>query len=705
MKKQYIAAVLMTGIGIIVFAVSGRFSFSSGSAQTAAAEEIETAAEAETQSSRPETPPKTEAAADEPFTPSPDELNLAHYFPEDADQSDPAKSYAGDIFRTLTTMDESWISNIYNYADISPEQMAARIGRPRSRVLGGYNPRDGRHDPGNPDTWTINSFRDIRMNVTDGDGNPISVYSNVHEIMAMANLYTYFKGVEDHQLFLSYAKGLWTASHSYSVSMSDIYYCSGCLDEDAERRRLEEMDAAEIAAEQTVNGSGEGDAGDTSAPENGNLAESTAPVIESNRGRKSLNQETAPSEETESLPPETSTVILSGSSRTAADVQQPEESAREISVTEGSVQEGSDSETPVSHETIPEETAAGAAHSGDTPAGNTFAEAAPAESLLAETAPAETAPAETKRVRSMVIPRTTEASSGEDQNASEAVEDQEASPSDASGYGASDANGSGSGTGTGGSASSGNTSSDKSGCPGHVDLIVNMKIRGLKEKNGLFSVDTLGNNPENIESGTENGWPGWDSYTINSAQLLSQQDWFEKYGLTVSVIKMINPLSASEIDSYMAQLPAELSEQRRSIIRFALSSVGKVPYYWGGKASAPNYAGNQFGSLMGPDTKGRVLRGLDCSGWINWVYWSVTGSRLPYESTSGLALCGARVNRDDLQPGDIIIRTGEDAHVIMFLGWTDDGRILCVHESSAGVNNVTVAVRDANWPYYRKLID
>jgi len=100
-----------------------------------------------------------------------------------------------------------------------------------------------------------------------------------------------------------------------------------------------------------------------------------------------------------------------------------------------------------------------------------------------------------------------------------------------------------------------------------------------------------------------------------------------------------------------------------------------------------------------------VLKGLDCSGWVGWVYWSVTGKRLAHESTSGLALLGKRINRFDLLPGDIIVRTGSDAHVVMFLGWTEDGRILCVHESSAGINNVTVAVRDANWTYYRRLID
>ena len=108
---------------------------------------------------------------------------------------------------------------------------------------------------------------------------------------------------------------------------------------------------------------------------------------------------------------------------------------------------------------------------------------------------------------------------------------------------------------------------------------------------------------------------------------------------------------------------------------------------------------------MPPDVDGRTLKGLDCSGWISWIYWSVTGDHLPYEGTSGLAALGKRVSREELQPGDILIRTGADSHVVMFLGWTADGRIRCVHETSGSINNVTVGTRNAGWPYYGRLID
>ena len=117
-----------------------------------------------------------------------------------------------------------------------------------------------------------------------------------------------------------------------------------------------------------------------------------------------------------------------------------------------------------------------------------------------------------------------------------------------------------------------------------------------------------------------------------------------------------------------------------------------------------NYTGNNFGSVTIPDHKGRILKGLDCSGWVNWVYWSVTGTHLPYEGTEGLRTLGRQVKRQDLKPGDIVVITGSTPHVIMFLGFTSNGQIQCVHETGSA-NNVTIGVMNANWPYYRNLLD
>lgn len=556
--------------------------------------------------------------AEEEYIPTPGELNLIHYFPEGADKSKMTESLAGQAFKVLMTHDEQWMSSIYDMADASPLQMAKALGKSPQSVMGKFNYKDELHDINDPDSWTINSFKKVRMSFTDGDGQPVSAYSNVIDIMSMANLYTYFKGVEDYSLFLSYSQALWDKSHSYTVGISDTYYCDGCLDEDAERREYEELEAEARAEEEAgyTYSSGEATSDDESSGSNketeDSSAETTSSVIEAGTSGKDVEETTAAPTQAipeETVPESTSGVIIAGQSK------------------------------------VPEES-------------NALAEAG---SNIVSSISATVSETETDAEK-----ETTD--SGNATPADAETEDRKAAIT----------------------------------CPGHVDLIVKVKVIGMKEENSLFKQDIVGNDSENIEEG---GWPGWNNYTMASARLLSSQDWFEKYGLSLSVISMLNPLSEEEIDSYMNQLPVGISQTRKDLIHFALSSVGKVPYYWGGKPASPDYTGNSFGILTSPDYKGRVLKGLDCSGWINWVYWSVTGQRLPFESTSGLAISGSKISRSELQPGDIIVRTGSDAHVIMFLGWTADGKIRCIHESSAGVNNVTIAIRDANWPYYRRLVD
>ena len=526
------------------------------------------------------------------------------------------------------THDAQWSDSIYNHADMTPEQFASRIGQPKSKVIGTYNPKDSLHDPDNPDSWIIHSFRNIRTNATNGDGQPISVYSNVIEIMSAANVYCYYKDAGNYDLFLSYAMALWKKSHSYSLSMSDVYYCEGCLSEEDEKARLEQEAAAsykDIPDMVQTFSEGESTAGES--------------VSETSASEVSILETSA----SEISGPETS-----ASKTLASEVSDSETSASDASVSERPASEAAVPKASVSGMSVPEASAS-------------------------ETAvPDAEANEDSSHISSDI---------SEIQNRSNTIEagDEGNSPftelSDISSEGS--------------------------------DFTAAKTIKEATPANsGDF--DTVSKQESMDREDVKcpgNGWQGWTPEAVDSVKILASQDWYQKYGLTVSSISMRNPLSNSEIDEYINRLPADLSQTRREIIRFALSSVGRVPYYWGGKASAPDYSGNSFGTPITPDEKGRILKGLDCSGWINWVYWSVTGNRLPHESTSGLALCGTAVSRDNLQPGDIILRTGDDAHVIMFLEWTEDGQIRCIHESSANINNVTVAIREANWPYYRKLIE
>ena len=236
-------------------------------------------------------------------------------------------------------------------------------------------------------------------------------------------------------------------------------------------------------------------------------------------------------------------------------------------------------------------------------------------------------------------------------------------------------------------------------CPGHVDCTVLAVVKGTAEADSLFqAADTL-------EAVKSSGWTGWNADTRNMAGALLAQDWSQEYGLYTVDYPVKGLLNSQEIELYMSLVPEDASRQRKDFVRYALTSVGKIPYYWGGKPSAPGYTGNGFGSLTVPDEDGRLLKGLDCSGWINWVYWSVTGKGLGAQSTGTLLGCGSPVARDELLPGDICIRFNPMAHVVIFLGWTEEGNMLCIQETTGNSNNVEVGTVTSNWESYRRILE
>ena len=236
-------------------------------------------------------------------------------------------------------------------------------------------------------------------------------------------------------------------------------------------------------------------------------------------------------------------------------------------------------------------------------------------------------------------------------------------------------------------------------CPGHVDCTVLAVVKGTAEADSLFqAADTL-------EAVKASGWTGWNADTRNMAGALLAQDWSQEYGLYTVDYPVKGLLNSQEIKLYMSLVPEDASRQRKDFVRYALTSVGKIPYYWGGKPSAPGYTGNGFGSLTVPDEDGRLLKGLDCSGWINWVYWSVTGKGLGAQSTGTLLGCGSPVARDELLPGDICIRFNPMAHVVIFLGWTAEGNMLCIQETTGNSNNVEVGTVTSNWESYLRILE
>ncbi len=698
--------------------------------ETARAEESTKAA-----STAPETEEETESLP-KPYEPAPDKLNLAYFYPEDAESEEIIDSYAGEVFQELMVLDLDWLSDLYELSDVSPSTMASRLGKGTKAVMGGYNPRDKAHRANNPSSWVIHDWKKIHVNFINGDEKAIDGFSNVKDILSMASVYTYFSDMMDVDTFSEYSRQLWKNSHSYSLSMGDLYYCSGCLNKTEEElvREAEEEEFAAEAMSFGMNGQAGRTSGQNSLPSgeiweggvSGVQGSAARGLTESSAARTTAAQADSSMSQAESVPAET-TAAQASSMAQAESV--PEETA--------AAQASSMAQT----ESVPEETAAAQASSIEQ------TESVPEETAVQASSIEQT---ESVSAESSVSGSFVSGNSAFGNLSGGMPTDSSVSGNSASGNIFGNASPSDLQNPTGTNAEAANTAAEsanqKTGkktqydCPGHVDLYIRVKVLGLEDKKGLFSISKAAekktlekkaanrkaeeteskaaektaknkekDNTEKKAADNKTGdktWDGWNTQNIASVKKISGQDWFEDFGLSISSISLSEPLTNQEIDEYMNRLPADTSVTRRNIIHFALSSVGRVPYYWGGKPAASGYEGNHFGALIPADPKGRLLRGLDCSGWINWVYWSATGKRLAGESTSSLCLCGKQVSLSELKPGDIIVRTGANAHVVMFLGWTADGQMNVIHETSGSINNVMVATIGAPpWPYYRKLVE
>ena len=128
------------------------------------------------------------------------------------------------------------------------------------------------------------------------------------------------------------------------------------------------------------------------------------------------------------------------------------------------------------------------------------------------------------------------------------------------------------------------------------------------------------------------------------------------------------------------------SDMRKHILSTALSLVGKVPYFWGGKSEAGwNDAWNtpRLVTAAGDHTSGTIQPfGLDCSGFTDWIYKTAVGMSL-YGTNWSQWDNSFAVSAAELQPGDLGFLGGREdwTHVLMFAGYGENGQRMWVHSS------------------------
>lgn len=195
---------------------------------------------------------------------------------------------------------------------------------------------------------------------------------------------------------------------------------------------------------------------------------------------------------------------------------------------------------------------------------------------------------------------------------------------------------------------------------------------------------------------------GWNRNNIELVRLLMAGDWNELYGINDFGGVTGAPMSENQISQMIANNPnwSELSPDRQAVMATAVAFYNQIKRlgvnYHGGSCTA-----NSIEELSGVASKGGAFTigdigqsiciskwwnskhcktdpGIDCSGYVSWIYYASLGFPAKKISTSGLfGYVGSALTEinpaggDKLLPGDIALKKG---HVLMFIGggqWTE----------------------------------
>ena len=161
---------------------------------------------------------------------------------------------------------------------------------------------------------------------------------------------------------------------------------------------------------------------------------------------------------------------------------------------------------------------------------------------------------------------------------------------------------------------------------------------------------------------------------------------------------LLGDLSIAQEDALalLENLPDDLSPEREAVIRHALTLVGKVNYFWGGKSLAlgwdSRWGTTQKVTAAGSSSTGTYRPyGMDCSGFVDWVFYNASGGEYIIGHGGGAAsqhtYC-TPISWSEAQPGDLVFYPS-DSHVGIVGGRDANGNLLIIHCAS-GANNVVI---------------
>ena len=185
------------------------------------------------------------------------------------------------------------------------------------------------------------------------------------------------------------------------------------------------------------------------------------------------------------------------------------------------------------------------------------------------------------------------------------------------------------------------------------------------------------------------------AYHFNRNQIAALEELLEQRDLLRELIEDVYSVSG-DTAALLRNLPEDLSPEREAVVRSACSLVGKVNYFWGGKSLVLGWD-SRWGELRqvtaaGSSTTGTYRPyGLDCSGFVDWVFYNATGGSYIIGHGGGAtaqhSYC-TDISWAAAQPGDLVFYP-DNSHVGIVGGRNANGELLIIHCAS-GYNNVVI---------------
>ena len=184
-------------------------------------------------------------------------------------------------------------------------------------------------------------------------------------------------------------------------------------------------------------------------------------------------------------------------------------------------------------------------------------------------------------------------------------------------------------------------------------------------------------------------------YHFNRNQIAALEELLEQRDLLRELIEDVYSVSG-DTAALLRDLPEGLSPEREAVVRTACSLVGKVNYFWGGKSLVIGWDA-RWGELRqvtaaGSSTTGTYRPyGLDCSGFVDWVFYNATNGSYIIGRGGGATMQHSYctdISWEDARPGDLVFYP-DNSHVGIVGGRDANGELLIIHCAS-GANNVVV---------------